>query len=100
MTRKPSTSVVATWRRVRFRARFTADYLIDGCNHLELIVLAPKGAALPITETGYLSHFDTEARVADATATLAFFIAWLDREADTKRWRTHELKRAQLDLFS
>ena len=100
MTRKPSTSVVATWRGVRFRARFTADYLIDGCNHLELIVISPRGSVLPITETGYLSHFDTDASVTNASAALSFFLTWLDHEADSRRWRKFELKRAQLDLFS
>ena len=83
MSRAP-TSTICVWRGVRLRVRFTADYTgIEGCARIEVIVVSPKRAPLPITESGYLSHFETDGRVRDAAAAPAYIVDWLDREADT-----------------
>ena len=88
------------WQHVTFRVRHTPNYLIKDTHHLELIVIDPKREPLPITETGYLSHFSYEPPLPNAKAALAFFLDWIEREAKTKRWQRADLKRRQLDLFA
>ena len=96
------------WQHVVFRLRHTPDYIIKGTDHLELIVLTPScrwraidkaREPLPITETGYLSHFTYDETIPNAKAALAFFLDWINREAKTKRWQKADNKRRQLDLF-
>jgi hypothetical protein len=48
------------WRGITRRADHTPNYINDGWSHIELRVLAPQGAPLRITSTGYLSHFLSE----------------------------------------
>ena len=49
--------------------------------------MAPEGGALPVTETGYRSHFIAAAELAAAGGPARYVLAWLDREARTKRWQ-------------
>ncbi len=97
--RIPSTTR-GQWQHVAFRVRHTPDYLIEGTDHLELLVLRPKREPLPITDTGYLSHFVDGRDVPNAVVALAFFLKWIGREARSKRWQTADNKRRQLDLFA
>ena len=95
------TTTRGSWQHVTFRVRHTPDYILKGADHNELIVIAPKREPLPITETGYLSHFTTDSKqVPDAKAGLAFFLEWISQEAKTRRWQKLDCKRRQLDLFA
>ena len=99
--KRAPTTTRGTWQHVTFRVRHTPDYILKGTDHIELIVIAPKREPLPITETGYLSHFTTDNnQVPNAKAGLAFFLEWISREAKTKRWQKLDSKRRQLDLFA
>lgn len=49
---------------------------------------------LPVTETGYRSHFMAKSTVADHGGAVAFAVAWLDHEAARTGWHG-----AQLTLF-
>ena len=69
-------------------------------SHIEIIVLAPKAAPIPITNTGYLSHFLDEEHLATAGGPVAFFLDWIEREARTKQWAKAEFKWRQLELFA
>ncbi len=100
------TTTRGQWQHVVFRVRHTPDYIITGTDHLELIVIAPSCRAddktrepLPITKTGYLSHFTYDRAIPDAKAALTFFLEWINREAKTKRWQKADNNRRQLDLF-
>lgn len=88
------------WRGVVCRVRHRRDYLSRGWSHIELIVVTPKGAPLPITNTGYLSHFLDEDHLYDAGGPVSFFRAWLDRKAESKAYRLALAKWQQLDLFA
>ena len=108
-TRKPAktkrrkrlpTTARGTWQHVTFRVRHTPDYLIKGTDHIELIVIAPRKEPLPITETGYLSHFVTDGGVRDGKTALAFFLDWIMSEEKSKRWQKADNKRRQGDLFA
>lgn len=87
------------WRHVTARVRDTRNYINTGWSHIELIVTAPKDAPVPITSTGYLSHFLDERELAKAGGPVRFFLDWMDREASSKAWAKTEAKWRQLELF-
>ena len=69
-------------------------------DHLEIRSLAPEREPLPITETGYLSHFTARQLVEDAGGPAALVLAWLDHFAQSPIWKAKQISRQQLDLFS
>ena len=97
--RQPPATHKLVWRGVTCRVRHTRNYISPGWSHLEIILLAPMDAPLPITRTGYLSHFLDEEELAKAGGPVAFFLAWLDREARTSAWAKAEFTWRQLELF-
>lgn len=98
-TPKPSAQKLV-WRHVTCRIRHTPNYLSQGWSHIEIIVLTPKGAPIPITDTGYRSHFLDEDQLAAAGGPAKFFLDWLEREATTKAWARMEARWRQLELFA
>lgn len=84
---------------VRVRITHSRDYLGQGQDHIEVQSLAPPKAPLPITGTGYRSHFISPLELINGGGPVTFVTAWLDREAQSKTWRTAVTKRAQGDLF-
>lgn len=100
-SKKPTvTTTIVTWRHVKFRVRHTPDYIIKGTNHLEVFVLSPKNEPLPITSTGYLSHFDTHRQIRSAKEGAEYFLSLIAQEEKTKRWQCFDAKRRQGDLFA
>ncbi|MEK7994696.1 MAG: hypothetical protein AAB403_12905 [Planctomycetota bacterium] len=67
--------------------------------HLEIESIAPEGAVLPITSTGYRSHFTSPEAVAAYGGPVAFVEAWLETESQAPDWRREELTCRQLSLF-
>lgn len=67
--------------------------------HLQVEAIAPERAMLPITETGYRSHFTNAATVADMGGPVAFVRQWLDEEAATPAWRAQDAASRQFALF-
>ena len=59
---------------------------------------SPKGAPLPITETGFRSAFLDRDAIAAAGGVVDYVRAWLDREAASKAWTVVEQKWRQLEL--
>lgn len=58
--------------------------------HLEIRSTSPERAPLPITETGYRSHFHPVGTVeAQGGDVVAQVIAWLDEEAVSAEWKRH-----------
>ena len=66
-----TTTAKLIWRDVTCRVRTTPNYISKGWTHIELIVTAPKDAPLPITSTGYLSHFLDEDELKKKSKALA-----------------------------
>jgi orotate phosphoribosyltransferase len=54
---------------------------------------------LPITETGYLSHFVAADAIDEAGGPVAYVVAWLDRAAQDKEWKSRIEAQRQLSLF-
>ncbi len=96
--RKPS-SLKLVWREITCRVRHTPNYLSKGWSHIELIVQKPKNAPLPITSTGYLSHFLDGDLLKRAGGPVRFFLDWIERESHSKQWAAREFKWRQGDLF-
>ena len=67
--------------------------------HLEIESIAPERAQLPITGTGYRSHFTSPHTVAAHGGPAAFVEAWLESESQAPDWRREEQDRRQLFLF-
>jgi hypothetical protein len=67
--------------------------------HIEIKSVAPESAPLPITETGYRSHFTSPDAVAAYGGPVAFVEAWLETESQAPGWRAEEQARRQLSLF-
>lgn len=90
-----------TWRGITLEIRFAPRWLRldDGCDlaHLEVESIAPKRAPLPITGTGYRSHFTAEAEIAHWGNPEGFVLAWLADAA--KAWTPVEAAGQQLSLF-
>jgi hypothetical protein len=67
--------------------------------HLEIESIAPERASLPITETGFRSHFTSQETVAAYGGPVAFVEAWLETESQAPDWRKREQEQRQHSLF-
>lgn len=69
-------------------------------DHLEIRSVNPERAPLPITETGYRSHFIQPGTVeAHGGDVIAQVTAWLDEEAAKPAWRAYVEASRQMRLF-
>ena len=84
---------------VRIRITHQRDYLMPGTDHLSVDSIKPKKAPLPITATGYLSHFIPALQLINAGGPVTFITAWLERETQSKIWRKQAIAKIQGDLF-
>ena len=108
MSPEPSTQTVErlVWQGRTIEVRYEPDWcslpeLGPGRQlaHLEVQVMNPPMAPLPITETGYRSHFILIGSVEQSGGRAACVRAWLEAEARSPVWFRIEAKWRQLDLF-
>ena len=95
------------WRGITVQVEYEADWLgaaargshllVSG--HLQLRSLVPDRAPLPVTVTGYRSHFLPMGEVERAGGPVAYATAWLDRMAQSREWKQYEEGGRQLSLF-
>jgi len=67
--------------------------------HLKVRSIYPTDAPLPITETGYRSHFIAASAIAAGGGPVAYVDVWLTVESDSLAWRKREQSTRQLALF-
>ncbi len=87
------------WQGIDIEITFTARRwsVID---HLEIRSVRPERAPLPITGTGYLSHFMQPGTIAaHGGDVVAQVRAWLDEAALEPEWLAHVEKGRQGELF-
>lgn len=88
-----------TWQGIDIEATYTPRKW-SVMAHLEIRSIAPAGAALPITSTGYRSHFHSigiiEEHGGDVVGQMT---AWLDEEATKPEWQAHVQRSSQGELF-
>ena len=96
-----------TWHGIQIEITYTPDTSPAfrksygrALDHLEIRSLVPAREPLPITETGYLSHFIARQIVEGAGGPAALVLAWLDHFAQSPVWKAQQISRQQLDLFS
>lgn len=69
-------------------------------SHLEIRTLNPQKSPLPITQTGYLSHFFPPDSVDFEKQSVVDFVAnWLNREAKCPAWQEQIERAGQYELF-
>lgn len=94
------------WRGVTVSVSYEQDWLgmskrspEAATAHLEVRGVSPDWALLPITETGFRSHFFSAEAVEGAGGPLAYVRAWLDEAAESPAWQKQEQQSRQLNLF-
>lgn len=83
----PITSLL-DWRGATIRIVFRKRRWKSDFDHLE--ITAMNDAQIPITETGYRSHFLPDGIVEEHGGPEAYVLAWLDHEADSEAWKKRE----------
>lgn len=88
-----------TWQGIAIRVVHTPCRW-RAIEHLEIRSIAPEGAALPITGTGYRSHFvpigTVDAHGGDVVAQVR---AWMDEESIKPDWLARIEASRQGELF-
>lgn len=88
------------WEGIEIELTYDAAAWGGVTAHLEVRSINPDCAPLPITETGYLSHYHPCGTVEENDGTLVDQVtAWLNAEAKSKRWQEHCENARQLTLF-
>ncbi|KAF0183365.1 MAG: hypothetical protein FD160_984 [Caulobacteraceae bacterium] len=87
------------WNGVRIRIEYEENYLDGYMSHIALHVVEPFKAPLPVTETGYRSHFLDHGIVEACGGLVAFVQTWLDHEALSDEWQAQQLASRQMSLF-
>ncbi len=91
------------WHGIEIEIRWNPEYVIydDATRvaHLEVESISPKRAPLPITETGYRSHFTSVEAVQLYVMPEDYVEAWLDDASRSREWQALEQSSRQLALF-
>lgn len=83
------------WNGITIQLRLTRNWMNGMAHHLELRASEP----LPVTETGYRSHFFGASDDADLDEVITFVLNWLDDAAEHRSWQDFQERYRQGDLF-
>lgn len=87
------------WQDYTIELRHVSNWHDCRIDHLEIKTVSPQGAALPITETGYKSHFVDESHLIERGGAVAYVRAWLDEASRSSQWQADVQARRQGSLF-
>lgn len=94
------------WRGYRIQVRYCPSWsssyeeIYGECMaHLELMSLEEPRLPLPVTETGYRSHFTPAKFIDDEGGPVAFVQSWLDDAAKSPQWKELEAASRQMSLL-
>jgi hypothetical protein len=97
-SRRPVVTDTFRWRDLTLRVDHVPDVINVGWSHLELVVLEPADAPLPLGYAQLFVHEMEEDALVAAGGPVTFLTAWLDRvgtspayERALFRWRQKEL---------
>jgi hypothetical protein len=92
------------WQSIEIEIRYAPDWLgmsasgsEYGTAHLE--IEQPGRNPLPVTETGYRSHFTPAIDIEDAGGPVAYAVQWLDWAARDPQWLETVANGRQLALL-
>ncbi|MDB4680908.1 hypothetical protein OAE72_03060 [Akkermansiaceae bacterium] len=89
-----------TWAGIKIEVTYKPQWCkLTNTSHLEVCSLTPERARLPITETGYRSHFFPEESAMSEEDVQERVTVWLDEKSESKEWQVYPRDRAQLELF-
>lgn len=91
---KAATEHLIQWQGMAIQIRHVAGWAA-GYDHLEIRTIEPDRAKLPITETGYRSHFLPGWELEEQGGAVTFVTAWLEHAAQSTEWQAAR----QLSLF-
>ena len=92
---------ILIWRGRAIELRYMAECWGGVIAHLELQTVVPECDPLPITGTGYRSHFHPCGSLeAEGLTPSEAVRSWLDEGAQSKDWKALEQRQKQGDLFS
>lgn len=93
-------SHIVVWNGVEIEVRYAARWGGLGyTSHLEVRSMKPERTPLPVTETGYKSHFTPCGTIEQAGGPVAFVTEWLNHEAKRPAWRAADAAARQGSLF-
>lgn len=93
-------SNIVVWNGIKIEVRYASHWCgRDFTSHLEIHALNPRKAALPMTETGYRSHFTPCGTIEGLGGPVAFATSWLERDAKRPEWRALDAASRQGSLF-
>lgn len=88
------------WQGIGIEVRWAARWASSTAHPIAHLELFSDGRVkLPVTETGYRSHFTNREIVEEHGGPVAFAIAWLDHEAQSLQWKRYIEESKQLTLF-
>lgn len=94
------------WQGYRIQVRYCPSWspsyeeIYGECMaHLELMSLEEPRLPLPVTETGYRSHFTPAKFIVDEGGPVAFVQSWLDDAAKSPKWKELEATSRQMSLL-
>ena len=92
------------WRGLEIEVRYCPEWMPFyreiygyGLAHIEVESLTRD--PLPMTETGYRSHFERPDNIEAAGGPAEYVLAWLEQEAASGQWKRAEEGRRQMSLF-
>ncbi len=89
-----------TWQNIEVEIRYKPRDMGNIVAHLEIETTNPPRAQLPMTETGYRSHFHAIGTIEAYGGDVVQFVAdWLDEEAKSKKWLKYIENMRQDELF-
>lgn len=90
------TTAILDWRGILIRVTFERQRFAD---HLTVETLEPQRAPLPITDTGYRSHFMPKDMIEESGDPAAYVEAWLDDASRGRGWVEQEATIRQYALL-
>ena len=89
------------WEGIDIEVKYTPQDFNNMIAHLEIHSISPPRAPLPMTETGYRSHYHSVGIIeSEANGdVVAFVTAWLDEKAKGKKWIEYQKVNIQMELF-
>ncbi|MFT4075640.1 MAG: hypothetical protein QM647_08900 [Asticcacaulis sp.] len=101
-TERTIETFIIDWQGITLSVTYEANWMNckrPGYAHLQIESITPRRMPLPITETGYRSHFIHPSAVVELDGPVAYVLAWLDATANAPEWREAQDHRRQLSLF-
>lgn len=92
-------SFTIDWQGITLSVTYDPAAFGGVTSHLQVQSIAPERARLPITETGYRSHFLPPGCVEQAGGPHAYVSAWLEQASNSLEWQKYLEQSRQGSLF-